>query len=111
MLRPLLLLPICALAGCAIATSRSNVVVLTDSQVVVEGCAKLGEIDGGSPLGQALLLDQQREAAIARLKIRGADLGGTHVFTTVADIKWKGPETSGQVYRCSSDRTPKPSRG
>jgi hypothetical protein len=109
MSRLLLLLPVCALAGCAIATSRSSVVVLTDSQVVIEGCTKLGEIDGSSTIGQALLLDQQREAAIARLKIRGADLGGTHVLTSVADIKWKGPGTSGQVYRCAPNRAPKTS--
>ncbi|AMJ61924.1 hypothetical protein [Bosea sp. PAMC 26642] len=107
MLRPFLLIPLCALAACAIPTSKSNVVVLTDSKIVVEDCKKLGDIDGSSTVGQVLLLDKARDAALARLKIRGAELGGTHVLTPVADIKWKGPGTEGQVYLCSPSRAPK----
>ena len=107
MSRRLLLLPVLLamapmLGACAIATSRSNIVVLTDSKAVVEPCTKLGEIDGASELQSILVLDKARDAAIARLKIRTADMGGTHVFSTVADIKWKGPSTAGTVYKCGA---------
>jgi hypothetical protein len=89
-----------ALSACAIPTSRSNIVVITEAQTVVEGCQRLGVIDGGSPLRQVLLVDQQREAALSRLKIAAAEMGGTHVLTPIADIKWKGPDTSGTVFKC-----------
>lgn len=95
-----LLLSLLALSACAVSTSRTNIVVLTDAQTVVEGCTRLGVVEGASPIGGILLLDQQREAAIKRLKSSGAEMGGTHVLTTVADIKWKGPDTSGTVYKC-----------
>lgn len=90
------------LGACAIATSRSNIVVLTDSKAVIEPCTKLGEIDGASELHAILVLDKAREAAISRLKIRTADMGGTHVFSTVADIKWNGSSTAGTVYKCGA---------
>ena len=101
LLLPAVLLPT-LLGACAIATSRSNIVVLTDSKAVVEPCTKLGEIDGNSELQSILVLDKARDAAISRLKIRTADMGGTHVFSTVADIKWKGPSTAGTVYKCGA---------
>jgi hypothetical protein len=100
MLRSLWLLPLLALTACVTPTSRSNIVVLTDNAGVVEGCASLGPIDGSPPLKEILLRDQAREGAIARLKAGAAERGGTHVKTSVADIKWKGPDTSGIVYRC-----------
>lgn len=102
MLRFLLLVPVVALSACVIPTSRSNIVVVTDSKAVVEPCKKLGEIDGSSAIGQALLLDKARDAAVARLKVRAAELGGTHVLSSVADIKWKGPDTAGTVYKCGA---------
>jgi hypothetical protein len=49
-----------------------------------------------------LILDKARDAALARLKTRGADMGGTHVLSSVADIKWKGPSTAGTVYKCGA---------
>jgi hypothetical protein len=90
------------LGACAFHTSRTSIVVITDSKSVVEPCTKLGEINGDSTLGAILLTDKARDTAIARLKIRGAELGGTHVFSTVADIKWKGPDTAGTVYKCGA---------
>lgn len=98
---PLLALPL-LLGACAIPTSRSNVVILTDNKAVVESCTSLGEIDGASNLHAVLVLDKARDAAISRLKIRAAELGGTHVLTSVADIKWKGPSTTGTVYKCGA---------
>jgi hypothetical protein len=102
MQRSLLLFSAILLGGCAFHTSRSSIVVITDNKAVIEPCTKLGEIDGGSTLGRILLTDRARDAAIARLKIRGAELGGTHVLAPIADIKWKGPDTSGTVYKCGS---------
>ncbi|PZU92930.1 MAG: hypothetical protein DI527_08090 [Chelatococcus sp.] len=99
--RLLLLLPAMLLGACAIHTSRTSVVVLTESKGVVEACTKLGDIDGDSTLAPILLVDQARDSAMARLKIRAADLGGTHVLTSVADPKWKGPDNSGVVYKCT----------
>ncbi len=90
------------LGACAISTSRSNIVVLTDAKTVVEPCTKLGEIDGASELHSILVLDKARDATVSRLKIRAADMGGTHVLSTVADIKWKGPSTAGTVYKCGT---------
>ncbi|KPF73158.1 hypothetical protein IP69_00940 [Bosea sp. AAP35] len=90
------------LGSCAIPTARSNIVVLTDNKAIVEPCTRLGEIDGASELHAILVLDKAREAALSRLKIRGADMGGTHVLSSVADIKWKGPSTSGTVYKCGA---------
>ena len=101
MLRSVLLLPLLALGACAVATSRSNVVVVTESPVVVEGCARLGPVDGASSLREIQLRDQARDSALARLKIAGADLGATHVQSTVADIKWKAPDMSGVAFKCS----------
>jgi len=101
-LLPALLVLAPMLGACAIATSRSNIVVLTDNKSVIEPCTKLGEIDGAAELHSVLVLDKARDATISRLKIRAADLGGTHVFTTVADIKWKGPSTAGTVYKCGA---------
>ncbi|MCZ8043226.1 MAG: hypothetical protein O9330_12150 [Beijerinckiaceae bacterium] len=98
-LLPALALPL-LLGACAIPTSRSNIVVLTDNKSVVEPCTKLGEIDGASELHAVLILDKARDAALARLKTRAADMGGTHVLSSVADIKWKGPSTAGTVYKC-----------
>lgn len=102
LLLPMLMLPALMLAACAIPTSRSNIVVLTDSKAVVEPCKSLGEIDGASELHSILVLDKARDATLSRLKIRAADMGGTHVLTTVADIKWKGPATTGTVYKCGA---------
>lgn len=100
MSRALSLLPALLLGACAVHTSRTSVVVVTDSKAVIEGCTKLGEIEGDSPLASIMLLDTARDSALARLKIRGADLGGTHVLSPVADIKWKGQDRSGVVYKC-----------
>lgn len=100
-LLPALALPL-LLGACAIPTSRSNIVVLTENKSVVEPCTKLGEIDGASELHAILVLDKAREGAISRLKIRAADMGGTHVLSSVADIKWKGPSTAGTVYKCGA---------
>lgn len=102
MQRSLLLLSAILLGGCAFHTSRSSIVVITDNKAVVESCRRIGEIDGRSDVSAILLRDQARDSAIARLKIRGAKLGGTHVLTPVADIKWTGPDTSGVVYACGS---------
>jgi hypothetical protein len=98
----ILLLGAVTLGGCAFQTSRTSIVVITDSKAVIEPCTKLGEINGDSTIGAILLTDKARDTAIARLKIRGAELGGTHVFSTIADIKWKGPDTSGTVYKCGA---------
>ena len=97
-----LALPALLLAACAIPTSRSNIVVLTENKTVIEPCTKLGEIDGASELHAILVIDKARDAAISRLKIRAADMGGTHVLSSVADIKWKGPSTAGTVYKCGA---------
>ncbi len=102
LLAPALIVPALLLGACAVSTSRSNIVVLTDNKAVVEPCTKLGEIDGAAELHSILVLDKARDAAVSRLKIRAADLGGTHVFSTVADIKWKGPSTAGTVYKCGT---------
>ncbi|PZN99899.1 MAG: hypothetical protein DCF30_10720 [Hyphomicrobiales bacterium] len=102
LLLPALMVVAPLLGGCAIATSRSNIVVLTDNKAVVEPCKSLGEIDGASELQSILVLDKARDAALSRLKIRAAELGGTHVLSSVADIKWKGPSTTGAVYRCGA---------
>ncbi|UZF90248.1 DUF4156 domain-containing protein [Bosea sp. NBC_00550] len=96
-----ILVPALLLGACAYHTSRSSIVVVTDAKGVVENCTKLGEIDGRSDLHSVLLTDTARDSIITRLKIKGAEMGGTHVFSTVADIKWKGPETSGTVYKCN----------
>jgi hypothetical protein len=102
LLLPALMAPALLLAACAVPTSRSNIVVLTDNKAVVEPCKSLGEIDGASELHSILVLDKARDATLSRLKMRAADLGGTHVLTPVADIKWKGPSTSGTVYKCGA---------
>lgn len=101
MLRSVMLLPLLALGACTVATSRSNIVVVTESPTVVEGCVRIGPVDGHSPLRNIQLRDQARDTALARLKAGGADLGATHVHSSVADLKWKGTDTSGIAYRCS----------
>jgi hypothetical protein len=101
MLRSVMLLPMLALGACAVATSRSSVVVVTESPTVIEGCVKLGPVDGHSPLRSVQLRDQARDSAMARLKAAGADLGASHVHSSVADIKWKGPDMSGVAYKCT----------
>lgn len=89
-----------SLAGCAVPSPRANIVVVTTAQAVVEKCTSLGVIDGDSEIGRMLLTDQARDAALRRLKIRAAERDGTHVLSTVADPKWKGPGTGGTLYRC-----------
>ncbi len=95
-----MLAPAFALAACAIPNSASNAVVVTDAQAVVERCRRIAEINGDTGISQALLLDRARDSALARLKIRGAEAGGTHVLSGVASHSWKGPDTRGTVYRC-----------
>jgi hypothetical protein len=46
-------------------------------------------------------LDKSRDSVITRLKIDAAEMGGTHVLANVADVKWKGTDTTGTVYKCS----------
>lgn len=99
--RLLILAPALLLGACAYHTARSSVVVITDSKGVVENCSKLGEIDGKSEVQAIMPLDKTRDSAMTRLKIRAAELGGTHVLAGIADIKWKGPDTSGVVYKCN----------
>ncbi|MGO4171646.1 hypothetical protein [Bosea sp. TAF32] len=98
--RLILLLPALFLGACAYHTSRSSAVVVTDAEKVVEGCTKLGVIDGKSELHSVLLTDTARDTIVTRLKIRAAEMGGSHVVSSAADIKWKGPDTSGTVYKC-----------
>jgi len=100
--RFLMLLPALILGGCAYHTSRSSVVVITDSQQVVEGCTSLGKIDGQSSLRAIMPLDKNRDSVITRLKIDAAEMGGTHVVAAVADVKWTGGDSSGTVYKCGS---------
>lgn len=100
MLRYLLLAPALALAACAVPNSASNAVVVTDSKAVVERCTRLVEINGDSGVSHAILMDRARDSAMSRLKIRGAEAGGTHVLSDVAAHNWKGPSTQGTVYRC-----------
>ncbi len=99
--RFLILLPALLLGACAYQTSRTSIVVVTNTQGVIENCQKLGEIDGDSGFGSVVPLDKMRELTLNRLKIRGADMGGTHVFSDVADIKWAGGKTTGTVYKCN----------
>lgn len=97
------LLPLAAasvLGACAIPNSASNAVVVTNTREVVETCKKIGETNGDAGVNQALLLDRARDTALSRLKIRGAEAGGTHVLSDVADPKWKGPSTAGTIYKC-----------
>ena len=98
--RLLFALPLLALGACAIPSSRSNIVVVTENKAVVEPCKRVGDVDGGSGLGGVLLLDQARDSALARLKIRTAELGGTHVLSPVAVLKWNGASTAGVAYSC-----------
>ena len=91
-----------ALAGCAIPNSRTNAVVVTDNKAVVEGCRKIGDIDGDGPIGQTVLMDRARDSAVARLKARGAEINGTHVLSEVANINWKRGSTAGMVFVCTS---------
>lgn len=98
--RILFALPLLALAACAIPSSRSNIVVVTDNKAVIEPCRRIGDVDGGSAVGSFQLVDQARDSALARLKIRTAELGGTHVLSTVADIKWTGRSAAGVAYSC-----------
>ncbi|BCB18447.1 hypothetical protein [Bosea sp. ANAM02] len=97
-----ILLPALLLGACTYHNARSSIVVVTDAKSVVENCTKLGEIDGQHGSQAIMTLDKTRDSVIARLKIAGAELGGTHVFAAAADIKWKGPDTSGTVYKCNS---------
>ncbi|WP_157732944.1 DUF4156 domain-containing protein [Bosea sp. AS-1] len=99
--RFLILLPALLLGACAYQTSRSSIVVVTNTQGVIENCQKLGEVDGASGFGSVVPVDKNREMALTRLKIRGAEMGGTHVFSDIADIKWAGGKTTGTVYKCN----------
>lgn len=101
MLRSLLfLVPACALGACAIPNSASNAVVVTETKEIVESCKRIGDTNGDSGVNQALLLDRARDSALSRLKIRAAEAGGTHVLSSVADPKWKGPSSDGVIYKC-----------
>ncbi len=100
--RFLFLLPALMLGACAYHTSRSSVVVVTDAKGVVENCTDLGKIDGQSQFQAIMPLDKSRDTVIAHLKIRAAEMGGTHVLASVADVKWKGPDAIGTVYKCSN---------
>ncbi|MGX5735789.1 hypothetical protein [Bosea thiooxidans] len=100
--RFLFLLPALMLGACAYHTSRSSVVVVTDAKGVVENCTDLGKIDGQSELQAIMPLDKSRDSVISRLKIRAAEMGGTHVLASVADVKWKGPDATGTVYKCGN---------
>lgn len=105
MARNALVMPIVAalaLTGCAIPTSRSNAVVMTDNKAVVENCRKLGDIDGDGSIGQSVLMDRARDSAIARLKIRAAEMNGTHVLSDVAATSWRRGSTAGAVYLCTN---------
>lgn len=95
-----ILLPVLLLGACTYHTSRSSIVVVTDAKGVVENCASLGEIDGQDGSQAIMPLDKTRDSVVARLKIAAAEKGGTHVHATAADIKWKGPDTKGTVYKC-----------
>lgn len=99
--RFLFVLPALMLGGCAYHTSRSSMVVVTDAQGVVEACKDLGKIDGQSGPQMIMPLDKSRDSVITRLKIDAAEMGGTHVLASVADVKWKGSDTTGTVYKCS----------
>jgi hypothetical protein len=98
--RFLFLLPALMLGACAYHTSRSSVVVVTDAKGVVEGCADLGKIDGQSQFQAIMPLDKSRDTVISHLKIRAAEIGGTHVLASAADAKWKGEDATGTVYKC-----------
>lgn len=101
MLRSLLFLgPAFALGACAIPNSASNAVVVTDTKAIVETCKRISDTNGDSGVNQALLLDRARDSALSRLKIRAAEAGGTHVLSSVADPKWKGPSSDGVIYKC-----------
>jgi hypothetical protein len=96
-----ILLPALLLGACAYHTSRTSIVVVTDAKSVVENCSKLGEIDGQDSSQLIMTLDKTRDSVVARLKIAAAELGGSHVLASAADIKWKGTDTKGVVYKCT----------
>lgn len=99
-MRALLLLPLLTLAACTVTTSRVSKVVVTDNKAVVASCTRLGDVEGATTLGSVLLRDKSRDTALTQLKAAGADLGATHVQSSVADIKWKGQDTKGVAYKC-----------
>jgi len=99
--RLVVLLPALLLGACTYHNSRTSIVVVTDAEKVVESCTKLGEVDGTSGYVGIVPIDKARDTVMTRLKIRGAELDGTHVLSSVADIKWKGPKTTGTVYKCN----------
>jgi hypothetical protein len=91
-----------SLAACVTPNSRSNQVVLTGNQAVVAGCSRIGVVEGAPVHRGILLRDQARDAIILRLKLRTAEMGGTHVIAAVADPKWPGTDSSGTAFRCSA---------
>ncbi len=102
MLRFAPLLALLLLPACAASKASANKVAITDNKAVVEKCTKVADLDGAPTAGSIMLRDPKRDAAIAKLKAAAAEQGATHVHTTLADIKWKGPDTSGVAYRCAT---------
>lgn len=100
MLRFAPLLALLVLPACAVTRASISKVVVTDSKTVVEKCTKVADLDGSPLASRVMLRDPKRDAAIAKLKSEAAELGATHVQSSLADIKWKGPSMAGVAYKC-----------
>ncbi len=89
---------ICLVFAASSATAADEVVMVSDP-ATMNGCERLGEVTSSSMMG-GVLTSTGYKRALAKLKKRAHDLGGTHLHLLNGNSNYAGSNFLGVAYRC-----------
>lgn len=93
------------LAGPAVGQGE---VAMVSDPASLNGCERLGEITSSSMMG-GVLTGTGYKRALAKLKKKAQDMGGTHLHLLNGNSNYAGSNFLGVAYRCPPTSLPTPS--
>ncbi|WP_157928863.1 DUF4156 domain-containing protein [Pararhizobium haloflavum] len=89
------------LAGCATTETQTTAnVEITSAPFEVEGCERLGTVEGNHNLFGGAMVAIAIEAAENQMKNDAAAMGGNTILMTRSSSGWSGANMAGTAYRC-----------
>lgn len=106
-MRAVVVAVICLGMAAGSAVAAEGVVMVSDPSTLA-GCQRLGEVTSSSMMG-GVLTGAGYKRALAKLKQRAQDLGGTHLHLLNGNSNYAGSTFLGVAYLCRPTSSPPPS--